>query len=212
MNHHLRQRNSLERFPGDLVPFPSNTVSSPPTPSRGRTTLLACPPFSRFSLSRGLLSAVFQGSCHWQPPGNNKIPSTAQERKHKLGRYNERTHTLAGMKVLCHTFIFSSYRGYVRGEYSPSHCYSMDMVKLEINILELDPCWNYTRREMSWQQCIVGHVGQTQVTVCMAHIHHYIIIRRWILILTTFQHKVLDILHHNFQVISSVTDHKLQLN
>lgn len=137
MNHHLRQRNSLERFPGDLVPFPSNTVSSPPTPSRGRTTLLACPPFSRFSLSRGLLSAVFQGSCHWQPPGNNKIPSTAQERRHKLGRCNERTHRLAGMKVQCHAFIFSSYWGCARGECSPSHCYSMDMAKLEINILEL---------------------------------------------------------------------------
>jgi len=64
--------------PGDLVP---NMVSSSPTPSRGRTAPLACPPFSRFPLSRGLLSAVFQGSCHWQPPGNNKIPSTAEERR-----------------------------------------------------------------------------------------------------------------------------------
>lgn len=165
MNHHLKHRNSLERFPRDLVP---NMVSSSPTPSRGRTALLACPPFSRFPLSRGLLSAVFQGSCHWQPPGNNKIPSTAEERRqlnwgvvmnaHTDSQYESTMPHIHLLRLLgLHARqIFSLL--YVYGTIRNKHIGAGFLLKLHSQGNEL-----------------TGMSCETQVTVCMAHIHHYIL-------------------------------------
>lgn len=73
------------------------------------------------------------------------------------------------MKILRHTFIFSGYWSCVRGKYSPHHCYSIYTIKLEINRLESDPCWNYTSGEMSWQQCIAGLRGTPFVSPKQTH-------------------------------------------